>query len=175
MKRRRIETLGDEPTIEERQRRAADRAKARAYLERYLGAQRRVGQLRARRRQILIELREPGAGVARYQLAPARGVPGDPTAAPTIRLDEIERQLTEQLVEAEAAVERIMLVLSVLPPYSRERQALELRYVDRASLEKAMHELYASRRQFFRLVNAGLDQLMENEDARTIIEKEAEG
>lgn len=172
MKRRRIETLGDEPTIEERQRRAADRAKARAYLERYLGAQRRVGQLRARRRQILIELREPGAGVARYQLAPARGVPGDPTASPTIRLDEIERQLTEQLVEAEAAVERIMMVLSVLPPYSRERQALELRYVDRVSLEKAMNELYASRRQFFRLVNDGLDQLMEIPESRAIIERE---
>ena len=171
--RRLVRTLGEEPPRDVRIRITADRAAARAYLERYTGSRVRLGQLRVRRRQLMIELREPAAGVARYSLAPGHsGEVSDPTAAPTMRLSEVEDELERQIQMAEALCAEILGTLDVLPLYCRERQALELRYIDGVSIERIQTRLLCARPTVFNLINNGLDLLMADPATRREIIKE---
>ena len=173
---RRIGTMGVEPTRSERIRIAVDRAMARNFLARYSGAKRQLDQLRARRRQILIEMRSPVAGVTRYVPVPVGGGgTSDPTAAPTIHLSEIEEQINRQIRAAEDLCEKTMAVLSVLPLFSRERQALELRYIDGADIRQMQEHLYCSRSLVFKAMNDGLDMLMADERAQALILQDGGG
>lgn len=95
-------------------------------------------------------------------------------AAIVFQLAEIEEMINDQQAEIEKATLRVMRLLDLLPLESLEREILELRYIDRLSIDQITETVFLSRSQVHRRMNAGLDQLLEFPEVLAMLEEAEE-
>lgn len=136
-----------------------DYERIRLYLKQYTDCKSRQNELKRRREQLEIELRNPLKGSG-YSSMPSGRKTSEGAAAIVLMIAEIEDDI---LVQHEDMVKRLLeitQVISEVPSETRGRRILELRYIDGCRWENICKKMYISRRQAQRDEKVALDRLL---------------
>lgn len=144
--------------------------KIRLYLKQYTDCRNRQNELKRRRAQLEIELRNPLQSSG-YSAMPSGRRLSEGAASVVLMIAEIEDDI---LMEHEEMVRRLLEITQVInevPSGTRGRRILELRYIDGCRWETICKKMYISRRQAQRDERAAFDRLLAMGWVRQRIEK----
>lgn len=146
-------------------------------LNRYLGQYKHCinvkRNLEVRLRDIRFEFDHPLSSV-RMDGMPRGNATGVGCASLTLRLDEIETKIKEQIDRSMKVLRDIMAVIELLPDNSMERIIIEHRYIDRMSWDKITIHENIGRTPAIRWWRKGMFELLENDSVRKILKDYAE-
>lgn len=147
----------------------SDKELLKRYLGQYRIAKKRTRVLKARLRQVQIDLDIPLSAV-KYSDMPKGTDVSEGVAPVVLRKIEIEERLTEQLSKTADTLSRVMEFIEYLPSMSAERSVLEYRYIDNMSWVAIERELNYSRSGCFKIFDNSLDKLLAFDGVRITLD-----
>ena len=145
-----------------------DQRLLRRYLSQYIGARRNRDGLRRR----LDEIR------ADFATSPfhshddtGSGPKGGESSVPAYvtKLLEVEARLERAYKELTETMNKIVAMIGLLEESSPEYAAMSMRYIDGFPEEEILDRIPCSRRTYFRLIDAAIDQLLDYEGVQNTI------
>lgn len=143
------------------------------YLNQYRSCIRKKQSLQQRRRDILLEFDAPISAI-NYDGMPHGGSSNIGCAALSIKLDDIEHRIKDQMDKATKALINIMDIIDFLPDSSIERIILEERYIDGWSWKKICLVEHVSRTPAVRQWRKGLYKLLTFAKVKDILKEMSE-
>lgn len=138
------------------------------YLSQYHYAVIEKDSLRHRQRELRNEFNAPLHG-GRMENSGRKPAESEGSASISIRLDEINRRIDDQVRHSEKVLLEIMDIIDYLPPHSLERLIFEHRYIDRYGWEKICRVCHISRTPAFNHWRLGLEKLLTYDRIKKII------
>ena len=138
------------------------------YLSQYKYCIGRKKSLERRRAEILQEFASPLRAV-KIDGMPKGSVSGTGCDSVSLRLDEIDTLIKEQIEASTEVLKDIMNVINLLPKNSLERSIIENRYIDRYDWNRVCRENHISRTPATKSWRKGLYMLLEFEKVRRIL------
>lgn len=143
-------------------------------LNRYLGQYRHCitvkKDLESRLRDIQYEFDHP-LGSVKMDGMPKGNATSVGCAALTLRLDEIETRIKDQIDKSMLVLNDIMNIIDLLPENSMERIIIERRYIDRLSWDQIAMKEHIGRTPAIRWWRKGLYALLEFQKIQEILSK----
>ena len=140
------------------------------YLSQYRYCINKKRTLEKRRAEIIREFDSP-LGAMKMDGMPKGSSSGVGCAALSLRLDEINTRIKEQMENAERVLVDIMNIIDFLPENSVERSIVENRYIDRYSWERVCRENHISRTPATKKWRKALYMLLEFKKIKQILEE----
>ena len=140
------------------------------YLDQYDLCKHKKLQLERRKRDILTEFDYPISGI-RYDGMPKGNKLSDSSASLAIKLDEIEIKILQQKEKTAQTLLEVMSVLECLPLHSRERDVLELKFIDSLKWEDVCKVVSMSRSAAYKYFKDGLSKLLTFEKVQKILKE----
>lgn len=144
------------------------------YLGQYRDCIHKKQSLQRRRRDILLEFDAPLTAI-NYDGMPHGSPSNIGCAALSIKLDDIERRIREQMDRATKALINIMDIIDFLPDNCIERTILEERYIDGWSWKRICNSEHISRTPATRQWRKGLYALLEYAKVKSILRELSKG
>lgn len=142
----------------------------RRYLDRY-----RIISLRKKHLEIqLREIRDDFNTSAFHSISQSNGGSHGGSASSTVpayvlQTSEIEERIQSEIVKAAKAMQEINDIINLLPYDSFERLILSAKYVTRMSELDICDMVPCSRMTFYRMINRGMEKLLDMDAVRHII------
>ena len=144
------------------------------YLDQYALCRHKKLQLEHRKQEILTEFDYPISGI-KYDGMPKGNKLSDSSANLAIKLDEkvaeIETKILKQKEKTAQILLEVMSVIECLPLYSRERDILELKFIDSLKWEDVCKVVSMSRSAAYKYFKDGLSKLLTFEKVQKILEE----